>query len=259
MSEFQPFELIDGDYGKGFLLLCDHARNTLPEKYGNLGLPEVEFDRHIAYDIGAEAIARGLAEQLNVPMVMSCFSRLLIDPNRGVDDPTLIRQLSDGTIIPGNYPLSAEELEIRTQNFYKPYHQAIESALKTIVGAGQVPMILAVHTMTDRWNGITRDWQMSWLFDSDTRLLDEVMKEMGEIEDVTIGLNEPYDGALGGDSMYQHGTLNGYAHLLLEVRQDLVSSQEGVDEWVNLLAPILEKVNHDPLLHQIKHFGSRAI
>lgn len=259
MREFQPFETIDGDFAKGLVLLCDHARNDLPQQYKSLGLPASEFERHIAYDIGAQGITRGLASKLNAPAVLSRFSRLLIDPNRGIDDPTLVRQLSDGTIIPGNYPLSKDELDYRIKNFHQPYHQAIDEALRQVLKAGNVPVILAVHTMTDKWNGEKRPWQMSWLYDSDVRMLDACMEQMKDMDDITIGQNEPYDGALGGDSMHVHGTLRGYAHLLLEVRQDLVSTQEGVDEWVNLLAPILEKVNHNPLMHEVKHFGSRAI
>ena len=89
----QSYCEIDGDLSRGFILLCDHATNIVPEKYGTLGLGRAQFERHIAYDIGAEALTTGLAERLNVPAVMTRFSRLLIDPNRGHDDPTLINEI----------------------------------------------------------------------------------------------------------------------------------------------------------------------
>ncbi|RUU00269.1 N-formylglutamate amidohydrolase, partial [Mesorhizobium sp. M7A.T.Ca.TU.009.02.1.1] len=98
---FAPFDIIEGDRKRGIVLLGDHARRDLPDDYGSLGLPSAEFDRHIAYDIGVEAVTRELAALLGVPAVLANFSRLLIDPNRGEDDPTLIRQLYDGIVVPG--------------------------------------------------------------------------------------------------------------------------------------------------------------
>ena len=94
----------------------------------DLGLPAAEFERHIAYDIGVEAVTRELAAWLGAPAVLANFSRLLIDPNRGEDDPTLIRQLYDGTVVPGNYPMAAEERERRLDRFYRPYHDAVARA-----------------------------------------------------------------------------------------------------------------------------------
>ena len=110
---FAPFEIIEGARDRGLVFLADHARNDLPDEYGDLGLPPEEFERHIAYDIGVEAVTRSLAARLGVPAVLASFSRLLIDPNRGEDDPTLIRQLYDGTVVPGNYPMAPEERQRR--------------------------------------------------------------------------------------------------------------------------------------------------
>ncbi|MBX3551570.1 MAG: N-formylglutamate amidohydrolase, partial [Pseudolabrys sp.] len=98
--QFPPFDVIDGDHSLGLLLVADHARRDLPAEYGDLGLPPSEFDRHIAYDIGVEMVLRALARLTGAPGVIATFSRLLIDPNRGEDDPTLIRQLYDGTVVP---------------------------------------------------------------------------------------------------------------------------------------------------------------
>ena len=109
MQDHPPFEIIDGDTSLGLVILADHATNLLPERYGRLGLPESAFERHIAYDIGVEGVVRGLSARLNAPAVMSRFSRLLIDPNRGEDDPTLVMRISDGAIIPGNHPITPEE------------------------------------------------------------------------------------------------------------------------------------------------------
>ena len=92
------------------MILCDHASNALPESYGTLGLPTAELKRHIAWDIGAAAVTRHLSAALDAPAVLTRVSRLLIDVNRGEDDPTLIMRLSDGAIIPGNAPVGRAEL-----------------------------------------------------------------------------------------------------------------------------------------------------
>ena len=102
MTSFEPVELIAGDLTCGMLIIADHAMRHLPQEYGRLGLPEQEFERHIAYDIGVEAVVRHLAQMTGAPAIMARFSRLLIDPNRGEDDPTLIRQIYDGAVIPGS-------------------------------------------------------------------------------------------------------------------------------------------------------------
>ena len=257
-EEFQPFEVVPGDLSKGLILLCDHARNTLPPEYGNLGLAASEFERHIAYDIGAEGVTRGLAGRLGVPAVLTTYSRLLIDPNRGEDDPTLVRQLYDGTVITGNYPLTREELNNRINRFFKPYHLKIAALLQECDAIGVVPAIISVHTMTDQWNGIRRPWHTSVLWDSDPRIPAGLLEELRHIPGIIVGANEPYDGALGGDTMFVHCTMNGLAHGLIEIRQDLVSNPAGIIQWVDYYAPIIDKLNRLEHNHQRKWYGTRT-
>src|SRR6476469_5662923 len=124
-QQFQPFTVIAGDAASGLLLVCDHAGNGLPDGYGNLGLPAAEFTRHIAYDPGAAPVTLGLATALKAPAVLANFSRLLIDANRGEDDPTLIMRVSDGTIIPRNAAIGEAERARRIARYHSPYHAAI--------------------------------------------------------------------------------------------------------------------------------------
>lgn len=256
--DFEPVETIQGDISKGLILLCDHARNTLPDEYGTLGLDVCELQRHIAYDIGAEGVMRGLAERLNVPGVMTTYSRLLIDPNRGEDDPTLVRQLYDGTIITGNYPLAKEELNKRIERFFKPYHRKIASLLEEMDQNGIIPIVISIHTMTDKWNGEKRPWHTSVLWDNDPRIAMQMLDELRKLPNIIAGDNEPYDGALGGDTMFTHCTRNGLAHGLIEIRQDLVSNEEGIKQWVDYYAPIIEKLNSIAHNHEKKWFGTRT-
>ncbi|MGO7161228.1 N-formylglutamate amidohydrolase, partial [Rhizobium johnstonii] len=109
MDDFQSFEILSGKHDKGMVILADHAMNRLPARYGRLGLPDAAFARHIAYDIGIEGLTRQLSAKLGVPAVLGGFSRLLIDPNRGEDDPTLIMKISDGAVISGNHPITPQE------------------------------------------------------------------------------------------------------------------------------------------------------
>lgn len=258
MTAFEPYEIIPGDASLGLILVCDHARNTLPDTYGTLGLPASELNRHIAYDIGAEAALRGLAARLGAPAVLATYSRLLIDPNRGEDDPTLIRQLYDHTLIPGNLGIDEAERERRLTRYYHPYHQAIERLIGECEAAGTVPAVIAVHSMTDRWNGRKRLWQVSMLWDRDPRIAQPMLAELHKIEGVLAGDNEPYDGALAGDTMFRHCTAAGLAHVLIEIRQDLVVDRQGVENWVGVLGPLIEKINSDPDIHQRRLYGTRS-
>src|SRR3954453_12367657 len=127
--EPHPVDIVDGAVESGALILCDHASNAVPPDLGDLGLPEAEFRRHIAYDIGAAAVTRSLARRLNAPAILTRFSRLIIDPNRGRDDPTLVMRLSDGAVVPGNAKVDEAEIQRRIERFYDPYDDAIADAI----------------------------------------------------------------------------------------------------------------------------------
>ncbi len=256
---FSPAHEIDGDYCLGLLLTADHARRDVPPEYGTLGLPESEFDRHIAYDIGIENLTRELAHRLNAPAVLGGFSRLLIDPNRGEDDPTLIMQLSDGAVIPGNYPISTGEREERLERFYRPYHNAVARASERVATeSGAAPFIISIHSFTPRWKSKARPWHIGLLWDRDDRAVKPLLSMLRENPDLTVGDNEPYDGALRNDAMYRHATAKGFAHVLIEVRQDLIAEAPGAVEWAERLAPILALINTLDNVHAIRHFGSRT-
>ena len=143
-----PFEFIDGDLKAGILILCDHARNTVPNEYGDLGVPAEQFERHIGYDIGARAVTLELARRLNAPACLSTYSRLLIDPNRGEDDPTLVMRLSDGAVVPGNAKVDVMERQHRISRFHKPYHDLIDETLDQMMAAAPAPVIISIHSFT---------------------------------------------------------------------------------------------------------------
>ncbi|CAN7723749.1 N-formylglutamate amidohydrolase [Mesorhizobium caraganae] len=256
---FAPFDLVEGDRKRGIVLIADHARRDLPEEYGSLGLPAAEFERHIAYDIGVETVTRELAAALDVPAVIANYSRLLIDPNRGEDDPTLIRQLYDGTVVPGNYPMAPEERERRLDGFYRPYHDAVGAMIASVAQAsGKAPFIFSVHSFTPAMQGIARPWHVGILWDLDDRVARPLIDMLAQDRNLVVGDNEPYDGALRGDTMFKHAIVNGFPHALIEIRQDLIADQKGAIAWAERLAPIVDAIDRRPDIHDVKMFGSRT-
>ncbi|MGU3399618.1 N-formylglutamate amidohydrolase [Brucellaceae bacterium D45D] len=258
-ASFSPVHSIKGNYKLGFLLTADHARRDLPAEYGSLGLNESEFERHIAYDIGVEALTRDLALRLEAPAVLAGFSRLLIDPNRGEDDPTLIMQLSDGAVISGNYPMTEAERQSRLQRFYHPYHQALAETSERISSAsGRAPLIIAIHSFTPRWKNRERPWHIGLLWDRDDRAVRPLLSLLRAEKSLLVGDNEPYDGALRNDALYRHATMRGYANVLIELRQDLIADSQGIQEWAERLTPMLKEINALETVHEVRHFGSRS-
>lgn len=250
------FEILPGDAGAGLVLLCDHASSHVPVEYGSLGLPPSEFERHIAYDIGAAALTRALAARFGVPAVLSHFSRLLIDPNRGLDDPTLIMQLSDGAVVPGNARIDQAECERRIARFYQPYDDAVNQTIEAGMASGRLPMILSIHSFTPLWKGIPRPWHAGILWDADPRLAQPLIVGLARDPAIVVGDNEPYHGALKGDTLYRHATRRGLAHALVEIRQDLIADPAGVEAWAGRLADVLAGLKLGAAPHEVEFFGS---
>lgn len=254
MASFEPFELIDGDPDSGYLILCDHARNALPEQYGTLGLHHDQLERHIAYDIGARGVTLGLAKRLGAPAVLSTFSRLLIDPNRALNDPTLVMRLSDGAKVPGNALMDLEERQHRIDTYYLPYDNAVAAAIDKAKAAGKPPALISVHSFTPHWKGTPRPWEIGVLWDKDARLPVPLIAALQKDRMLTVGDNEPYSGELPGDTMWRHGTSKGLAHALLEIRQDLIADDAGVENWVNRLVPLFEELRGLEGLNTVRTF-----
>ncbi|MGQ4273517.1 N-formylglutamate amidohydrolase [Terrihabitans sp. B22-R8] len=240
------------------LLLCDHASHAVPDEFGRLGLPEAEFHRHIGYDIGAAELTRRLAERLDATAMFCGFSRLLIDPNRGADDPTLVMRLSDGAVVPGNARIDDAGIADRVARFHQPYHDAIAAWIDGAQAAGAVPVIVSMHSFTPYWKAVPRPWHAAILWDQDPRLAQPLIAGLREDAELIVGDNEPYDGALKNDTCYRHATLRGLANVLIEVRQDLISEPVGQDAWAERLAGVLTPLLAQPHLHVVEHWGSRA-
>jgi predicted N-formylglutamate amidohydrolase len=225
-----------------WLITCDHASNRVPNDIGggSLGIGPKDMARHIAYDVGAAGLARALGERLDSPVILSDFSRLVIDPNRGEDDPTLVMQLYDGTIIPANRHITAAAVEDRLDRLYRPYHDAYAS----LAARRDDTVIVAIHSFTPRLNGRPpRPWHVGILYSHlDERLSKPLIARLMAEPDLCIGDNEPYSGHLPGDAIDRHALAKGRLNTLIELRNDLISTSDGQSYWADRLAPILTDV-----------------
>ncbi|MGH6818883.1 MAG: N-formylglutamate amidohydrolase [Methylovirgula sp.] len=249
-ENFEPVEVVEGRHEAGVLLLCDHAGNSLPARYRTLGLSSGALESHIAYDIGAAAIARRLAARFSAPALLARYSRLLIDPNRGECDPTLVMRLSDGRIIPGNARIDAAEIDLRRRLYWRPYRQAIAAHVAAMLAKGPPPAVIGIHSFTPVWKGIARPWQIGVLWDGEPRFAAPLIAALAA-EGVNVGDNEPYAGALPGDTLDTEIAPRGLAGLLIEIRQDLVADPAHALGWADRLAELLTPILERPDVHEI--------
>ena len=238
----QPFQ-IHGETRPGrWLVTCDHASNRVPGDIGggDLGICAADMGRHIAYDVGAAGLAQALGEALDSPVICSDFSRLVIDPNRGEEDPTLVMRLYDGTIIPANRYADGAEVERRLASLYRPYH----AAYARLAARRDDTVVLAIHSFTPCLKGrAPRPWHVGVLYSHlDERLSKPLIARLQAEPDLCIGDNEPYAGHLPGDALDKHALQPGRQNTLIELRNDLIAGEAEQLAWAQRLAPILAEV-----------------
>lgn len=236
-NDSPPFVVVNGDGAADCLLVCDHASNVIPERLGDLGLDQRRLQEHIAWDIGAAAMTRRLAELLDAPAVLAGFSRLVVDCNRYLEDPAAFVEVSDQVTVPGNEALSDAAKQERADAIYRPYHGEINRRIESALGAGKVPSVVAVHTMTERMRGQKlRPQEVTVCWARDGRLAEPFMRRLETVEGLVVGDNDPYGMDLGEDyTVPEHAMRRGLPHLQIEVRQDLVGDAAGALRLADLL------------------------
>ncbi|MDH3228494.1 MAG: N-formylglutamate amidohydrolase [Alphaproteobacteria bacterium] len=241
--------ILNPDGGAPAVLLCDHASNRVPSALNELGLDEAARSRHIAWDIGAAEVTRHLADLLDAPALLSGYSRLVVDCNRAMDDPTAMRQISDGTIVPGNRGLDANACAQRAAACYWPYHSAVTATIGRVAARGVVPAVISIHTCTPVMKGFERPWHIGVLSNADRRMADLMIAELSRDSALCIGDNQPYSGLdPHGYSIETHALPAGRLNVLLEIRQDLVDTQHGAEHWAVLVGRALQAVMAHPEL-----------
>jgi predicted N-formylglutamate amidohydrolase len=238
------------------LLVCDHASRRIPRALANLGLPESALQRHIAWDIGAAQLARALASTLEIPALLAGYSRLVVDCNRHLEDPSSIVTESDGQIVPGNVSLTAAQREARARSCFWPYHRAVDQALGELARGDDVPALIAIHSFTPQMLGITRPWHCGILWDRDPRMATPLLDALRAEEGIVVGDNEPYSGRHPADyTVDVHAENRGWPHVCIEIRQDLITESAGVAAWTARLARALGPILSEPALYREQRFS----
>ena len=239
------YQVEGADRAGRFLITCDHASNCVPTWVagGDLGVSPADMGRHIAYDVGAAAVAQALGDALNSVVICSNFSRLVIDPNRGLDDPTLIMRLYDGTIIPANRHITPTQVHERIDRLYTPYHHTLAQLAAARAGC----IIVAIHTFTPALRArAPRPWHIGVLFDTRSdRVSRALLGHLRAQVDLCVGENEPYAGHLMGDAIDRHALQMGRDNTLIEIRNDLICNASDAQRWALLLAPMLQQIVDD--------------
>ena len=222
-----------------FVLLADHAGQQVPAALRQLGLPRRELDRHIGWDIGIAGTTTALAGRLDAWAIEQTYSRLLIDCNRPLASPTLIPEVSDHTVVPGNAGLDADQRRQRIEAIHAPYHARIGAELDARRAAGRPTLLVMMHSFTPRMNGVQRPWHAGVLYHQDTRFAHALLHALRAEGDLQVGDNQPYSVSDTSDyAVPVHGEGRGLPHVELEIRQDLIADAAGQMAWADRLARI---------------------
>ena len=248
-----PYTVINEQGQAKVLLVGDHVSNTIPKMLGNLGLDETALEQHIAYDIGTRKLVNHLSEHLDAPAVLAGYSRLVVDLNRSLEDPSVMPEISDDTVIPGNQNMSQAQRNLRIHSFYTPYRKAIDGMLHGFRERKIVPGFIAIHSFTPEMAGFVRPWHAGILWDKDPRIPLSLMQNLRAHPDgFNIGDNEPYSGKHPADyTIDHHAEAAGIPHVSIEIRQDLVDTEDGAERWATILHDALRDVLADPELYQV--------
>lgn len=225
-----------------FLLTCDHASNRIPRALGDLGVAAADRDRHVAWDIGALAVARGLSASLDATLVASGYSRLVIDLNRPPHRADRFPVRSEDVAVPGNVDLDADAKHAREAALFAPYHDTLTAILDARAAHGQPTLLVAIHSFTPVYSGVARPWEIALLSNRDRRVADCLMQALRREHVLNVGDNIPYRLTDDGDyGVPVHGEQRGLPHVLIELRQDTVASACGQRLWVERLTPLLRE------------------
>jgi predicted N-formylglutamate amidohydrolase len=241
-SDPPPFDRVDAPGDAPVLVVCDHASAVIPARYGDLGLDGELRRSHVAWDIGAAAVARGLAVRLGAPAVLSGVSRLVIDCNRALGDPGSIPAATCGVAVPGNAGIDASEARSRAETWFRPYHGEIAASLARLRRPGRAPAVVSVHSFTPLLAGRMRPWHVGVLWNRDPRLAVPVIERLSGLSGMVVGDNQPYSGREINYTLDTHAGAAGLPHVSVELRQDLVADAAGIRRWTGLLAEVLGPV-----------------
>jgi predicted N-formylglutamate amidohydrolase len=226
-----------------FLLTCDHYGRLIPQALGDLGVPASELTRHIAWDIGIAGVAERLSNHLGAHLIAQRYSRLVIDCNRPPCVASSIPVLSEATEVPGNEGLTRAAADARRRSIFDPYHRRIGDAIDRRLREGRPTVLVALHSFTPLYAGVSRPWHIGTLYHRDTRLPPLLLRLLRAEGDLVVGDNEPY--AVSDETDYTipiHGEARGLMNSGIEIRQDLIADQFGQKQWADRLARVFGEI-----------------
>jgi predicted N-formylglutamate amidohydrolase len=241
-GEDGPSVTVNAEGRSPVLLVCEHAGRLIPETFGTLGLHPADLERHIAWDIGAEGLARRLSALLDATLVLQPYSRLLYDCNRPPDAADAIPLTGEGTPIPGNEGLTRQQRDERVARFYRPFHAAIERLIDERSSHRLETALVTIHSFTPVFHGLDRDLHIGILHDRDSRFADLLLRVMGSQEDIVVRRNQPYgpeDGVT--HTLRLHAARRGLLNAMIEIRNDLIAEDAGQAAWAHRLALALRE------------------
>jgi len=238
-NEPSPFVILNPDSVVPLLLVCDHASNRFPQSLGSMGLDYLDRVSHMTLDIGAGAIAESLADKLGATALLCQYSRLVVDCNRELSDNSMFLENSEGINIPGNQNLQINEKERRVSEIYWPYHNAIEAQICRLRDQYINPIVISIHSFTPVMNGEDREWEMGVLWDKDQITAEFFLNKLTDAG-FFVGNNEPYSGKAPEDfTIDYHAEPIGLPHVGIEIRQDLINHDEGVERITDTLQEVI--------------------
>lgn len=247
------FEIVNPDGASALQLVCDHASQMVPGEMENLGLEDTQFERHIAFDIGAAEVTRLLARRLDAQAVLAGYSRLVIDVNRPPGHPQSIPEISDGTVIPGNQSLSGDDQAARVSTLFEPYHDAIHEALAHLWRRGAPPALLSIHSFSPEFGDAHRPWDVGVLWNRDPRIAKPLIEKLTD-HGLNVGDNEPYSGHDLAYTINLHGAAAGLANCVVEINQNQVCDQAGIERWTDILARVMGEILQIDDLHRVQEY-----
>lgn len=237
-----PFKVLNPLAEQPILLICDHASCRFPKSLGDMGLDPFARRCHLAIDIGAGPVTERLAKSLGVTAVVHNYSRLVVDCNRQLMDPSAFLQYGDGILVPGNRNLHQADKDLRATALYWPYHAAIDEQVQRLRKAGPPPAFISIHSFTPVLNGEAREWQMGVLWDKD-EIMREIFLEGLRGAGYQVGDNEPYSGKAPQDfTIDHHAEEENLPHIGIEIRQDLIDDDAGVAEIAKVMQRVIASI-----------------
>jgi len=249
-NEPPPFSILPVAPAYPALLVCDHASNRVPACLNQLGASPADLQTHFALDIGAADVTRAMSARLSLPAVLAGYSRLVVDCNRRLDDPTAFPVYFEELLVPGNQGLTHEDRQTRADALYWSYHRAIRDQLTALEAHAMAPALIAIHSFTPMLNGAGRPWDIGILWDTDPRIPKPLLEALVREPGLAVGDNEPYSGKHPHDfTIDYHAEEAGLPHVSIEIRQDLIDTGDGAAHWAGILVEALLPILSDPVLY----------